>query len=418
MTLSFFLSALGLFSFSGDLRAAEKANEQAWGLLKILDYATEHSPQLRAGAKDIQSAGLEAKQAGRWDNPVLSFSAGKVSITPDNGSVLSATLMQSVPIFGQRSIARELGEKQAEIAELDSARLKLALRHEVVVLSYRLASIQEQFNHLSHRKERLSLLTRYLRTRPFASPSLAVEKNLIENRMREIEEKFTQIVAEREGAWQDLNAFLGLPSLIIPRVPWEEDTSVPNQKELLANLKDANPELLRQARIIEATNLAATHAGKLSYPDLRLGGGFSDQKVATSRERSYMGTIELSLPLWNRGQDGVSAAKAKTEAEYLRSEQKERELLAQFSKAWTEMTEARKRIDLFPESLIPKLEAQMQSAEANWKKGLVTASALLELETQVHDQAVKVYEAHTDFVRSLAQVLLFAGKDVQVSAGK
>lgn len=413
---------LGLFFAIGTLvlllGSSSQAQEKPWSLPEILDRATAHSPILEASRKDSLSISHQAKQAGRWDNPVLNFSAGTYTIAPDRGTALNVMLMQSVPVFGQKSIARHLGEKEAEIAELDATYLRLNLRHEVVRLSYRLASLQEQYDHLSHRRERLALLTRYLQTRPFAAPAQAVEKNLIENRMREIEEKFTQVVAEREGAWQELNVFLGLPELVIPRVPWSQAPSLPNRDELLASLGSTSPELLRQAQIIEASRLSTAQAGKLSYPDIRVGAGVYNQVVAADRERSYVGALELSLPLWNRGQDGVRAAELRTEAELLRAEQKNRDLQARFSQAWTELTEARKRIDLYPESLVPVLENQMRSAEANWKKGLVPASSLLDLETQVHDQAVKVYQAQTDFIQSLSQILLLSGKDIQASLGK
>ena len=114
----------------------------------------------------------------------------------------------------------------------------------------------------------------------------------------------------------------------------------------------------------------------------------------------------------NRGGDyGKRAALAEKEAATYRLEQKRRELLSQFEQGWTALLQSKKRIELYPLSLVSSLESQMDRTEQNWKKGLVPVTSYLELENQVHEQASKVFDAQSGYTEALTQLNLLSGVD-------
>jgi outer membrane protein TolC len=407
--IQYFYIVICLFTITPQLAVAQ----EIWDLSRIVKQANDHAFSLKASDQEVLRAQKLADQAGQWDNPEISASHGPYW-EGVKGKATSAQITQSVPIFGQKSIAAKIGEQERMVVESERDFNKLLVQHEVVRLSYRLAAILEQEKHTAHRRERLSLIANYLKSRPFASPSQAVEKNLIENRMREIEEKFAVISAEREKAWQNLNIYLGLKESIVPGVKWFDHPASPNRGELGNLATQANPELVRQSRMVASAQLQVEQAGKKAYPDVRLGAGYYNQEVGLDKQRSYVGIIELSIPIWNRGGYAKDAARAQTESEKFKLEHKKREIDSEFQQGWAQLVEAKKRVEIFPRSLVETLEKQMKNAEQNWKKGLVNAPAFLELESQVHEQAAKVYDAQADYVQSLSQIELLAGRTFEV----
>ncbi|MBI2606296.1 MAG: TolC family protein [Deltaproteobacteria bacterium] len=394
---------------------ADSSPPEQWTLSRIIRRASENSADLKSLEKEVLRADHTAEQAGKWDNPEVSLDAGPKSISILIGNVFDASIRQNIPLFGQKSIEADIGRNNRKILETDKNIRAVSVRHQAARLAYRLAAVLEQVKHIGHRREKLQTVAQYLTTRPFASPSQFVEKNLIQNRLREIEEKFLAITASKEKVWHELNVFLNLDAAITPEMPWLTNPKELNREKLWDQVRSRNLELFRQNQLIEAAELSIAKAGKKGYPEVRIGAGYSEQNVELG-ERSYVGILELSLPIVDRGGYARQAAESQKDAETYRLEQKRRELLAQFEQAWAELTENRKRIALYPVSLVNELESAMSKAEINWKKSLVPVTAFLELESQVHEQAVRVFDAQTAYVEALSRVWLLAGLDFQPEA--
>ncbi len=402
-----------LFLVLPPVRAEEEVKPEKWTLTKLLEKASANSATVKAAEKDSISAENQAYQAGKWDNPEVSANFGEKSDSSTKGNVFQVSLLQTVPVFGQKSILEKIGNQQFLISQTEKQIQSLILQHEVVKRAYRLAAVDEQMKHVSHRKDKIHLVEQYLKSRPFASPSQLVEKSLIENRLREIEEKFVQISATREKEWQSLNILLNFSSPIYPELNWFTSPTLPNRESLLEKIQKDNLEITKQSKVVATSELQIEQAGKKVYPEVRVGGGYNQEILGTT-EKSYYGMLQLSIPLLDRGGYGLEAAKAKREAETYRLEQQRRETVSKFGEAWAELTEGTRRLELFPLSLVPKLENQMKVTEANWRKGLVQVASFLELENQVHEQAVKVFDAQMAYVEALSHVLLSSGQSFPV----
>lgn len=391
---------------------AQTKGAELWSLDRIVARAMEKTPEINALQKDIEMAENLARQAGKWDNPDLGFSGGPMTQGSQSGRTLDVSIRQSVPLFGQKAIAEKVGEQNKISVELASQKQILALKYEVIRLAVRFAALEEQAKHTLHRKEKINLVAKFLGTRPFASPAQATEKTLIQNRLREIEEKFIEISTARDNAWKALNVFLTLDSPIVPDAKWTNTPTLPDREKMLASFEEKNPDLKAQKSLIAKAQLEAEQARKKKYPDIRLGAGYNEQTV-DQNQRSYTGAIELSLPIVDRGDYGKRAALAEKDAATYRLEQKRRELVSQFDQNWTILVQSKKRIELYPLSLVSSLETQMDKTEQGWKKGLVPITSYLELENQVHEQAFKVFDAQSDYIQVAAEVKLLAGVDAE-----
>lgn len=397
------------FILHGQMAQGETTAE-TWTLARIVSRAAEVSPQLRASENEVIAAEGQAHQAGRWENPEISLGAGPMKYSVLNGTSYSASVSQEVPVFGQKSTAAAAERQGQVLAEKNRDLSKLTLKHTVAILAYELLAAEIRSQHTAHRKESISLIGQYLSTRPFASPAQAVEKTLIQNRIREIEEKFLEANANRKKRWQDLNVYLDLKSEIAPTLKWFDAGKNLNPEEIRATILSQHPEIQRQEIALTQSALLVDQANTKSYPGVRLGATYNYQSV-DQPQSVYNGVLSLSLPLWDAGGGSQKAANARKAIEESKLETARRQAAADFETAWSDLDEDSKRLDLYPLKLVDSLENEMKKAEANWRKGLVPVTAFLELETQVHEQANRVYEAQVAYAAALSRVLLLAGRE-------
>lgn len=404
------LILVGLCYLGSAATATESAKmPERWPLSKILKRATENSPSINAMRHEVTAAENKARQAGRWDNPEFSANLGQKSAGTANGRTLQVSVLQGIPLFGQKGAAERVGHEEQSVVQTEYRTQQLLTGHLTARQVFKFVSVDEQMKYTSRRREKILLIEDYLRGRPFASPSQAVEKNLIQNRLREIEEKFIHVTSDRESEWQSLNVYLGLSEPIQPDVKWATTPSLPSKTALQERIEKENPEIVKQSKVVLVSQAEIDKAGKKAYPEIKVGGGYAEDR-SEQTEKNYYGALQFTIPLFDGGTYGVEEARAKKEAETSRFEQRRREVASQFEQAWLQLIECKKRVELFPLSLIPKLETQMARAEQNWKKGLVRVTEFLELENQVNEQTLKVFESQTAYADALSQLFLLSGQ--------
>lgn len=391
------------------LPAVSHAAVERWPLEKIVAQSIASVPETKALVKEIEQAEALARQAGKWKNPDALIGYGPMTQGGLHGSNLDLSLRQAIPFFGQISVAERLSSQERETMQIEAEEKTLIIRHEVTMLSYRLAAVAEEEKHIAHRRESVRATVRFLESRPHASPAQAVEKSLIQNRLREIEEDLLEIAASKVKYWQALNVFLGREEPLDPIISWNEPVTMPVREGLWRKIQEQNPALRAKESALAAAQIGEDLAGKKAYPDIRLGFDYN-QQTAEFPQRVYAGVLEFSLPVVDRGGYAKTAATAKREAESFRLEQARRELAARFEQAWITLVQCQKKLELYPAGLLPSSEKEFQRGEDGWKKGLVTTTAFLELEHQMHAQAVRYYGVRVEYVEALGELLKMTGR--------
>jgi len=401
-----------LFLFSTTSFSNDKISDQ-WSLQQILTRASEQSTQLKSLENQIQAGEFRQEQAGLWENPELAAEIGRIRNDGTGGSSFDVSIKQSLPVFGQKNAARKVVESQREITLTERKKEALRIKHEVVRLSYRLAMFDELVKHIDHRQKKWDIVVKFLKSRTLASPSQILEKNLIQNRLREIEEKALDIDLAREEAWQSLNVFLGLDKRIEPKMEWiQKKTSRFSPDNL--NLEN-NLEITQQTKNILLAEAEVQTFESRAYPDLKLGVGVSRSR-ADVEEQSIYSILEFSVPIFDRGQASSNAARSMVASEKNILEHKRREVLSDFAKSALQLANAQKKLKIFPLPLIDQLEREMDHTEIGFRKGLVAAPSFLELEEQVHEQTAKVYEAQLEYIQARSSLLMISGQDFSLGA--
>lgn len=381
---------------------------ERWSLEKVVSRAVEQAPIIRAYNKEVERVHFAALQAGRWSNPDFTFAMGPVTQAGVLGHSLDLSLKQSIPLFGQKSIAEKLGRQQEKTVEIDAGRERLRLEHRVVQLAYRYLVASEIYKHVEHRRKKIDLILKFLNSRPFASPAQSVERDLIRYRIREIEENVLDMILAKESAWKALNVYLGLSDPIVVETGWSSGERTINREYFEAQFVSQNPDLRYFESLIATSGVELELASKKKWPDFRVGAIYSEQ-TADLPQRLVMGSLEMSLPIWDRGgylRDSISANK---EALGLKLLQNKLELASRFEQSWLKLENSREKLKLYPKMLLSELEEQMTAAEQHWKRGLISVAVFLEMENQVHRQTDRVYEVQNSYIEALSELELLAG---------
>lgn len=379
-----------------------------WDLQQILDRATKQSPQLKSIENKIESSRYRQEQAGLWENPELDAEIGRIKSNGAGGNSLDVSIKQSLPLFGKKNAQYKVEETHRELVLTEKDKEVLRIRHEVVRLSYRLAMFDKLAEHIEHRLKKWDMVVKFLKSRTLASPSQILEKKLIQNRLREIEEKTLDIGLAREEAWQSLNVYLGLDKKIEPSVEWIQNET---QKFSSGDLSlGKNLEIVQQTKNILLAEAEVKTFEAMKYPDLKLGIGVSRSK-ADAEDQSIYSILELSLPIFDRGQASSNAARSMVAFEQNIMEQKKREISSEFAKSTLLLANVQKKLKVFPLSLVDRLERDMDNTESAFRKSLVAAPSFLELENQVHEQTAKVYEVQLEYIQAVSNLLILSGQD-------
>jgi cobalt-zinc-cadmium efflux system outer membrane protein len=116
--------------------------------------------------------------------------------------------------------------------------------------------------------------------------------------------------ANRDGAWRQLAADIGVRELPTAEAPADLPASIPqwDVKAIQQRVLSANTALKEAGVEVERARLALTRAKAQAIPNLTVGGGYSLENI--DHTAGGLVTVETPLPLWDRNQGNIRAAEA------------------------------------------------------------------------------------------------------------
>ncbi|MDY3561809.1 TolC family protein [Gemmata sp. JC673] len=333
--------------------------------------AVEQNPRLSKANLAIDAARGRHLQAGLYPNPDVAVNWDELGdrSSPDRLGILTAPRVSQTIVTG-----RKLTLAQAVAArEVDQAALELLGERFAVVGSVR-GAFYEAFT-LQQRAEILAEVVK------LAEDAAAVGKTLLDNKQiarldliqLEVErERFRaelqSVRRELPGAYRRLAAVAGQNGLIPAAV-----------KATFDNLPNYDPEATRQAVLeyhpqarsarvgVERAQAAVRRAEVEPIPNLTVSAGY----IRQFENRSHDGAVGVSLPvpLWNRNQGNIRAARAELGMAIQNVGQTENELAARVAAAYQAYAAARERAEAYRKELIPRAEETYQLSLTAFKGG-------------------------------------------------
>ncbi|MFQ6036783.1 MAG: TolC family protein, partial [Sedimentisphaerales bacterium] len=251
-----------------------------------------------------------------------------------------------------------------------------------------------------------------------------VELAKIEDVLKSLEDLREPIVAR-------LNAVLNRPSFEM--LPWprrEKFKKVElNQQQMIALLRQANPELTALDFEVEAAKHRVELAKKKFWPDIGVGVDWVQTDSALMPGSTDSGKdpvvlmFTMNLPIWR---ESYKAAELQAKASVRKTSQQKTEIentiIARATRALYDFDDSNRKMKLYGDILIPKAEELLGASETAYTAETIDFLSLIDAQRTLLEYQLLYERAVTDNQQSLAELEMLTGTELppvnQKSTGK
>ena len=358
---------------------------QAGRTLEDLErMALANNPTLKQAAAEIAAAAGRAKQAGLYPNPTLSAVGEEISTGPIiRGGEIGGGFQQRIVTASKLGLSRQVGEQERLAAEQTAQAQRQRVLNAVRVLYYqalgdqRLVQVRGQLAGLAREVVRIS-----------------GEMGNVGQADRP-DQLFADIEAERldlglvtarnalERTWRQITAVVNDPSLRPTLLEGDlEDVPKLDADQALERIYAESPELRTAQVNITRSEIALKRARREPIPDILMSGGVRYNRELLELQpdgvlRRPVGPegffdIGIQIPIFNRNQGAVAAAKAETERARLEVDRTKLALKARLATVYREYRDAMTTVERYRGRMIPKAQ-QAYELYLNSFRGMAAA---------------------------------------------
>jgi outer membrane protein, heavy metal efflux system len=347
-------------------QSATPALQTAAPALRMEDFeqmALLHNPVVTQGAARIRAAAGRTQQAGLYPNPVVGYTGEEIGSDPfTRGGEQGFFVQQEIPLGGVLSHGRRVGaqaetETRARV-EMEKARVL----NSVDQLFYRALGAQrrlevrEQLAEIAHDAEGTA--------KQLANVGQADVPDVLE---AEVEAERADVALEssrneRDSVWRELAAVVGVPTLApAPLTGSLDDAPPPLEFEsALEKIVQESPEVaLAQAGVTRADETIALDRAR-RIPSLLVRGGIRDNRelLPTNRPTGIQGFAEIgiAIPIFDRKQGEIAAAKGEAEAARLGVEREKLSLRMRLARAYRIYRDSRRSAEKYRVEILPRAQ--------------------------------------------------------------
>ncbi|MBN8715976.1 MAG: TolC family protein [Xanthomonadales bacterium] len=352
-------------------------------LESIRTWVLEHNPELRAMGLETQAAEARILPAGALPDPMASM--GFRGLDPDRPwrtvgaeREINYAVRQRFPLWGKRSLAREVATHEAEamrlvreatartlLAEAEAAYVRYWHADQAVAVLDRRIALLRQVEEIAG--------VRYALGR--AAQQDAIRAQVEQTSLQR--ERIERLAAKQEAA-ATLNAVLGRRSDAPLAAPDEAPRLAVRSASLAEALDaaDTHPAVRSQQARAEAARTNVVLQRRNRFPDITVGVGA--MQLGNGIQSTEL-MLEVEIPFQQRARrERERESRLLEDAALARAEAARRSLQGEAGMAWAQWQSARERRRLTETTLLPQAEATFRSALASYQVGEVDFGTLLE----------------------------------------
>lgn len=310
------------------------------------------NPSLREASAKVRVAQGQALQAGLYPNPT--FYTGSPQWT---GSISQYNwfMGQDIITAHKLQLSRAAQLRAVEQAQLDLTRVRFDV----------LTAVRRQFYLTATAQRRVEVLDGLLgvssRSRDVGQKLMkAGETNLADATLLDIEYDKALVarqnaVAVLEASRKQLSAVVGMPEMDFGPLAFDLALPLP-QYDLEAvrqGVVDTNAIAGNAAIEIQRTQVLLRRALAEPWPNFNIQAGYQYAVEDTHHDQGYA-QLAMTVPLWNRNQGGIRAARADTVRAMAGLQRTENELSRQVAESFGQYLAAEQRAAIYEKRILPK----------------------------------------------------------------
>lgn len=400
--------------------AQQVGSEPVLRLADLERMALEKNPTLAQAEAAVRAAEGRARQAGLLPNPTIGAAVNEYSFRqPSKTAEYLGFVEQALVIGGRLRQGRRLFEQERQRTQAEAEAQRQAVRGLTRLAYYQALGAQTLVDVRGK-------LARVAREAVGISGELynvgqADRPDILEVEI-EAERAELDLAAARnelQRAWRLVTAVVADPSLPPARLEGDLEAEAPDleQDPALANLVPSSPQV-RIARAEQERALAAVDLARAQrVPDLVLRGslGYNREILdVLGGAKGWEGALELSLqlPIFNRNQGAIAAARAEAERAEAEVRRVELDLQARLGGALADYRNARETARRYREKLVPNAQraydmyrSRFHEMAAAYPQVLIAQRTLFQLRAAYVTTLVDLWQA----VARLQAFLLTSG---------
>jgi outer membrane protein, heavy metal efflux system len=382
------------------------ASAQSLTLEQLEQRAFQANPAMRSADAAVRAAKGRRRQAGLYPNPIVGYTGEE--ITP--GEVINfgehgIFAEQRILTGGKLGIARQVADRELDVLRATAAAQRQRLRNQVRVLYYQALGEQRL---LDVRRELAKLAARAVQTtvelknvgQADQPDLLAVE---VEAQRLELSLATSQNALDR--TWRQLAAITASPELQPVRLEGDLD-QVPRLEfeGTLARLLESSPEIQGLSALVSRNESAVRAARAAVIPDLFVRGGahYNRERLEVNNQRvGWQGSVEIgvALPIFNRNQGTIAAARADVERSRAEVDRAKLEVRARLADLYREYRDALVISERYRTVLLPKARqaydlylSSFRQMAAAYPQVVITQRNLFQLQEDYVQTLVRVWQ--------------------------
>jgi cobalt-zinc-cadmium efflux system outer membrane protein len=265
------------------------------------------------------AAGL-ARQAGLYPNPTVGYYGDEIRGGYLGGGKQGGFASQTIVLGGKLRAARRVAELEATEVETSGQIQRLRIQNNVRTLFYQVLAAQRLVTVRQNLVQLAADVT--LTSRQLGNVGQADRPDILQAEVEQQQVNVSLRVAQQslQAAWRVLAAVIGKPDLALVRLDGDLD-AIPdlNYEEWAATTIRESPEVKLAQRAVERGEASLAQARKAPIPDLQVTGILvqSYEPLDTTRKPTGLqggAQIGVQLPIFNRNQGNIAAAKSEIES--------------------------------------------------------------------------------------------------------
>jgi cobalt-zinc-cadmium efflux system outer membrane protein len=385
-----------------------RAQEHAQGALVTLEQvqkmASESNPTLRQAEAEIRAAKARQQQAGLYPNPTVGYTGDEIRGGSVGGGKQGFFVQQTIVTGGKLGLNREVFGKDMRLAEIEAEEQKIRVQSAVKMAFLRVLAVQEL---LDARRDLAAIAQDNVETQGrLMNTGQADETEVLE---AEVEAQRMRMAARMQEntlreEWRSLAAVIGQPEMPLATVSGDLENGWPelNEEEAVAAIAKESPAIRIAAAAEARAQSVYVRARREAVPDVLLRGGMEYNhetlgSVPFAKGWEGIAEVAVQIPLFNRNQGNVTAARADIERA---GEEKKRIALTlreRAASAVDQYANARVMAVEYREEVLPR--AKKAYSLMVEKYGRMLASYPRVLDTQR-----KLYELQIEYISALEGV--------------
>jgi cobalt-zinc-cadmium efflux system outer membrane protein len=374
--------------------APQAAAQPGLRLEDLEQMALANNPTVAQAQANIRVFAGRARQAGLYPNPTVGYYGDEIRGGYDGGGKQGGFISQTIVTGGKLRAARRVAELFTKEAETSGEVQRLRILNNVRSLFYqvladqRLVEVRQNLAKLSADATQTS--------HQLANVGQADRPDVLQAEVEQQQINVSLRIAQQtlRSSWRTLAAVTGKPDL--PQTRLEGDLeAIPdlNYEEWLATTLRESPVVKLAQQAADRAEASLTQAKKVPIPDLQLYGNLSQNNQplmdTSPRITGVNGGVQIGvqLPIFNRNQGNIAAAKAEIESAKSDLVRVRLQIARDVANLFRDYDSARATVQQYKNEMLPRAEqayklyqANYQNMAAAYPQTLISQRTLFQLE--------------------------------------